>query len=78
MGEINKNRKHTESTKRHMSESHKSPRPYMRKPIKCVETGVVYLGLEEASKFTGCSRTSISNALSGKTKTGGGYHWERL
>ena len=77
LSRINKGRKHTEQSRKNMSIAHRTPRPYMRKTIICVETGVEYKGLEEASKQVGCSKTGISNVLSGKTKTSGGYHWKR-
>lgn len=44
------------------------------KSIICVETGVIYLSIVEASKLTGISRTSITNILTGRAnKTHSGY-----
>lgn len=49
-----------------------------RKPVRCVETGVVYESAVKASELTGIRRTSISQVCGGKTrlKTAGGFHWE--
>lgn len=77
VSKLNKGRKHTEQSRKNMSEAHRVPRPYRRKTIICVETGIAYTGFEDATRKTGCSRTGISNVLSGRTKTCGGYHWER-
>lgn len=48
------------------------------KPVKCVETGVVYESITEATNSLGCSRGSISNHLRGKTGSAGGYTWKFL
>ena len=45
------------------------------KPVRCVETNVVYSSIKTASEETGIIRGSISNVCRGKTKTAGGYHW---
>lgn len=48
-----------------------------RKPVRCIETGVIYSCAEEAVKDLGKSnKTGISNACNGKYKTAYGYHWE--
>ena len=48
----------------------------MKKPVRCIETGIVYESSVAASKATGVYRRSIAFACSGKHKTAGGYHWE--
>jgi hypothetical protein len=45
------------------------------KPVKCVETGIVYISLHEAERETGILYTLICHALNGRQKTAGGYHW---
>ena len=45
------------------------------KPVKCVETGIVYISLHEAERETGILYTLICRALKGRQKTAGGYHW---
>lgn len=59
---------HSAETRRKMSEA-------KCKKVVCVETGEVYRSLSEASKAAGVSLNAISNALCGKSKTSGGYHW---
>ena len=79
--------KHLSSdTRRKMSEAHKGKKvsehvilamtEATSKKVLCVETGEVYQSLSEASKAAGVSLGAISNALRGKSKTSGGYHWK--
>ena len=47
----------------------------MRKPVRCVETGVVYPGVRQAAHGIGVDGANISKAI----RTGNrchGYHWE--
>ena len=46
------------------------------KPVRCIETGIIYASMSEANRQTGISYGSISNCCRGKRKTAGGYHWE--
>ena len=48
------------------------------KPVLCVETGVVYFGIRDASEKTGVSRCSIKDCCNHRKhcKTAGGFHWE--
>ena len=48
------------------------------KPVKCVETGVIYKSCTEAAKTINRSPTSIWQALIGRTATCGGLHWEYI
>lgn len=48
------------------------------KPIRCIETGIIYKNTLVASKEIGISTTSIYNCINGKSKTAGGFHWERV
>lgn len=50
--------------------------PTPKKPIFCVETGIIYASACDASKETGIIRANISNACNNKQKTAGGYHWQ--
>lgn len=45
------------------------------KPVVCVETGQRYESAGLASKAIGVTRRSLSNAVEGRTKSSGGYHW---
>ena len=44
------------------------------KPVRCIETGIIYPSAREASRQTGIH--NISNCCRGEYKTAGGYHWE--
>lgn len=49
---------------------------HSRVRIRCVETQAVYNSVSEAAATLGINRSGISNALRGKAKTAGPYHWE--
>lgn len=55
------------------------PRPGRYKRVRARKTenseGTVYVSVNQASEFTGVSRTSISNCLNGWAKTAGGFLW---
>lgn len=62
-----------EETKRKNMLSQKS-----RKPVRCVETGIVYDSIKQATKALGLKDSAIHDALTGRNrvKRAGGYHWE--
>lgn len=45
------------------------------KSVKCIETGIVYNSILEASKATGVSRQTIHKCCEGITKNPKKYHW---
>lgn len=47
---------------------------YNQKQVKCIETGIIYNSISEAKHETGIK--SIDQAVCGKIKTAGGYHWK--
>lgn len=51
-----------------------------KRPIRCVETGVIYDSITMASKTTGIVLSNISAVCNHRVgyKTAGGYHWEFL
>ena len=51
----------------------KPPHP---KKVVCVDTGVIYNSIMEASRASGVRRTSIQMVLRGKQKTAGGHQWK--
>ena len=46
-----------------------------KKPIICVETGIVYGSLQEAADSVNVVRTAIDNCLKGRSKTCSGFRW---
>ena len=48
----------------------------LRKPVICIELGMLFDGLLEAEKQTGAKRPNICKCLKGIRETAGGYHWE--
>lgn len=53
-------------------------RDKMQKPVRCIETGVVYSGVREAARQLNLNFRAISNVCNGRRKTHDGYHWEYL
>ena len=72
LGFSNKGKKHSEETKRKMSDSHKGCNT---KRVLCVETGISYDSISEASKCTNISGQNIGKVCNKKLQTAGGYHW---
>ena len=46
------------------------------KKVICVETGIIYPSIKEASRQTGTAKSLIANVCRGIKHTTGGYHWE--
>jgi hypothetical protein len=46
------------------------------KPVVCVETGMTYLSLTDASAQTGVSRPNIGHCCRGSREKAGGLHWQ--
>lgn len=72
LGFSNKGRKHSEETKSKMSKSHKGMNG---KKVLCVETGIIYNSISEASQCTNINGGNIGNVCHERLKTAGGYHW---
>lgn len=66
------------TAKENQSTSQKQGKPKIFSKIICVETGVIYKSGAEAARQLGIHPYSINCALTGKQKTAGGHHWERL
>ena len=75
----------SEVTRSRMSEaqSHRSAETRKRlsdaqakKPVRCVETGVVYPGVSEAARNTGTCVSNITACCKGRRRSTGGFHWE--
>lgn len=47
-------------------------------PVKCIEDDLEFMSITAAAKHYGISTSSISNTLTGSSKTAGGRHWERI
>lgn len=48
------------------------------KPVRCVETGVVFPSQIEAARAIGLSNSAVALVIKGYNKTAGGFHWERV
>ena len=48
----------------------------LSKPVRCIETGIVYPSCIEAERQTGIHNAGISHCCNRKTKTAGGFHFE--
>ena len=47
----------------------------LSKPVKCLETGIIYSSIKRVERQTGIDRGSISLCCRGKRHTAGGFHW---
>lgn len=47
-----------------------------KRPVVCVETGIVYESARVAQRQTGINQSSISKVCNDKLKTAGGLHWK--
>lgn len=47
-----------------------------RKMVMCVETGVIYESVNDASRKANVQQSDISKAVNGKLKTAGKFHWK--
>lgn len=83
-GEINFTFKHSEETKRKMSEAAKlrnhdiqiqAMKKKNMKSVICIETGIIYESASEAARQLKI-KNHISEVCCGKRKTCGGYHWK--
>lgn len=48
----------------------------LSKPVKCIESGMIYPSASEASRQLGIPRINISANCRGIYETAGGFHWE--
>ncbi len=48
----------------------------MSKPVRCIETGVVYESAGQAARSFGVSDSAIGRVLNGHGETSCGFHWE--
>ena len=48
----------------------------LSKPVRCLETGIVYPSCIEAERQTGIHNGNISSCCNGKLKRAGGFRWE--
>ena len=47
------------------------------KPVRCIETGIIYKSSVEAAKSVGLkSASGINGCCNGRGKSAKGYHWE--
>lgn len=51
---------------------------YKNVPVRCVETGQVFISQAVASEWCGDRSSNICTATKHPNRTAGGYHWERV
>jgi hypothetical protein len=80
-------RKHSEESKKKVSEAqkiswqktkHQTGHRRPIKPIKCLDTGIIYNGLREAARQTGAHPSTISSCINGKRKHAAGLRFEKI
>lgn len=73
---------------RHLTEEHKKKirgtrkarnvQPVNKRPVLCVETGVVYESTADATRELGIHNFAIRRVCYGQRKTAGGYRWKYI
>lgn len=48
------------------------------KPVRCVETGIIYPSVSFIQRTFGYNQANIASVCKGKLKTAYGYHWEYI
>lgn len=69
--------KHSEESKKKMSEAHKGKKPSNSFKVLCVETGEIFDSMGDAARIK-CISNNISIVLDKEDRTCGGYHWKRV
>ena len=46
------------------------------KPVRCIETGIVYANLKQVAAINGVASSNICAVANGKAKSAYGCHWE--
>lgn len=85
-GETHRGWKPTEEQRKRLRESHKhcrfpswaikKAREATKKPVRCIETGVVYESCIEAANAIGAHPSSLCDALKGRSSMCKNLHWE--
>jgi hypothetical protein len=52
--------------------------PDPSKPVRCIETGIIYKSGSDAERALGIWAGGVSCVILGGQKTAGGYRWERM
>ncbi|MBQ3642435.1 GIY-YIG nuclease family protein [bacterium] len=75
LSDIRKGEKNGFYGKHHTEDTLKINREAHSKKVVCIETGVVYQSIKEASNKMNLNKTCIGLCCNGKSITCGGYHW---
>lgn len=65
----NRGQKLSKEKRQHISDGHK-------KPVICIETGIIYESRNAAAQAVGVAASGIGRAINGEQQTSGGYHWK--
>ena len=66
---------HPEALENNLKNMRKKAKEKVIKPVKCIETNIIYESAREAARQTGIIHTSIGKVCNNKQQTAGGYHW---
>lgn len=72
----NKGKPFSIESRKKMSKSHIGQIPGNKKSIICIETGIMYNSIKEASDKYKLDKSSIVKCLKGKRNLCGGFHWK--
>lgn len=66
----------SQETKNKISKAAKGKNNKRCKPVRCIETGIIYYSAKKAEEETHSRANGIIACCRGKRKTCGGFHWE--
>lgn len=69
-------KKHSEETRKKISESKKYEKNCTARKVRCVETGEIFDCILYAAQKYDIAATHITRVCRGRRKTTGGFHWE--
>ncbi len=72
----NKGKPFSMESRKKMSEAHIGQIPANKKSIICIETGVIYSTIKEATREYSLDPSSVVKCLKGKRNICGGFHWK--
>ena len=75
---IDNNKEHNYVSNLQWLDNKDNVRKSLSRKVRCVETGQIFNSHGEAAEFAKVSRPAISRCIEGRSKTSGGYHWEKV
>lgn len=66
----------SEETRRKLHDAHVGRNPPNKRPVRCIETGVIYESAKKAAAILGVDHSTLTKCCRGERNICGGCHWE--